>query len=78
MNKRKKIETQLCRVLIELTIWHGRREKKINKTEKVIKCQSNDWLRHNSKVYSVACPWICIQGHAILKHTRLHKVKVTH
>jgi len=28
MNKRKKNKTQLCRVLIELTIWHGRREKK--------------------------------------------------
>jgi len=30
MNKRRKIKTQLCRVLIELTIWRGRREKKIN------------------------------------------------
>ena len=59
MNKRKKIKTQLCRVLVELTIWHGQREKKVikNKTEKVIKYQSNDWLRHN-KVYSVACPWV--------------------
>jgi len=45
MNKRKKIKTQLCRVLIELTIWRGQREKEINKTEKVIKYQSNDWLR---------------------------------
>jgi len=27
MNKRKKIKTQLGRVLIELTIWRGQREK---------------------------------------------------
>jgi len=25
--KEKRIKTQLCRVLIELTIWHGQREK---------------------------------------------------
>ena len=73
MNKRKKIKTQLCRVLIELTIWRGHQ---FAKTEKVIKCQSNDWLRHN-KVYNVACPWVNIEGHAMLKHTKLHKVKVT-
>jgi len=44
MNERKKIKTQLCRVLIELTIGRGQREKKIikNTTEKVIKYQSND------------------------------------
>ena len=74
MNKRKEIKTQLCRVLIELTIWRGQREK-INKntTERIINYQSNDWLRHNSKVYSVACPWVYMQGHAMLKHTKLHK-----
>jgi len=34
MNKRKKIKTELCRVLIELTIWRGQREKELIELKK--------------------------------------------
>jgi len=67
MNKRRKIKTQLCRVLIELTIWRGQREKNIikNITEKLLSISPTTDYEH-SRAYSVACPWVYIQGHARL------------